>query len=146
MRGSSCSLLVENMLANCFRIAAFMCKDAPPIGQLHGRHPVWGLQQIVQHRRGGRSPNATSRERNRGQLRGLLARNADLDAPTEHHARHDAMAAADLRHTLPGCSDSNTMASFSSSVKLRRFERWSRGGSASRAVGVPEATLRTRFA
>ena len=35
---------------------------------------------------------------------------------------------------MPGCSDSNTTASFSSSVKLRRFERPSCGGSGSRAA------------
>jgi hypothetical protein len=69
----------------------------------------------------------------RGQLRGLLARKAKLNAPTEYHARDDAIAAADLRHT-PGCSDSKTMASFSLSVKLRPFERSSRVGSASRAA------------
>jgi NAD(P)-dependent dehydrogenase (short-subunit alcohol dehydrogenase family) len=35
---------------------------------------------------------------------------------------------------MPGCSDSNTTASFSLSVKLRRFERPSCGGFASRAA------------
>lgn len=39
-RSSSCSLPVENMLANRFRIAAFGRKDASPVGQLHRQHRV----------------------------------------------------------------------------------------------------------
>ena len=49
-RSSSCSLPVENMLPNRFRIAAFGRKDASPVGQLHRHHPVRWMQQIVQHR------------------------------------------------------------------------------------------------
>src|SRR5450631_3389609 len=101
-RSSSCSLPVENMLANRFRIAAFGRKDAPPVGQLHRHHPIRWMQQIVQHRRDGRSSDAASCECNRSELGGLLARKAELDAPAEHHARDDAMAAADLRHTHAG--------------------------------------------
>src|SRR5437879_7049704 len=71
-RSASCSLPVENMLANRIGIAASRCKDVPPIGQLHRRHHVWGLQQIVQHRGCGRSPDAGSRSATVARLASFL--------------------------------------------------------------------------
>jgi hypothetical protein len=122
------------MLANRIRIAAFRGKDAPPIGQLYGRHPVWGLQHFVQHRGGGRSCGAISRQRNRGKLRWLLAGKAELDAPAGTILVTMPWRRQISATLTPGCSDSNTTAKFLSSVKLRRFERPLCGGSASRAA------------
>ena len=122
------------MLANRFRIAAFGRKDASPVGQLHRHHPVRWMQQIVQHRWAGRSSKATCRERNRCQLRCLLARKAELDAPAGTILVTMPWRRQISATLTPGCSDSNTTASFSSSVKLRRFERPSCGGPASRAA------------
>ena len=109
-------------------------KDASPVGQLHRHHPVRWMQQIVQHRWAGRSSKATCRERNRCQLRCLLA-----VKPNWTRQRNTMLVTMRWRRQtsatlMPGCSDSNTTASFSSFVKLRRFERPSCGGSASRAA------------
>jgi hypothetical protein len=91
------------------------------------------LLRAVTAPQGGRSPDAAWYECSLSQLGSLLARKGELDAPAEHlmTMRRRRQASATL---MPGCSDSKTTASFSSSAKLLRFERPSCGGSGSRAA------------
>lgn len=122
------------MLANRFRIAAFGRKDASPVGQLYRIIPSGGCNRSCSTAGPDDPPELPPGSVTVASFAAFLP-----VKPNWTRQRNTMLVTMRWRRQtsatlMPGCSDSNTTASFSSSVKLRRFERPSCGGSASRAA------------
>jgi hypothetical protein len=111
--------------------------------QVNSRHAVGIREKILQHERTSIDTRAAGLLRpghgNRYDWPVAL-RGAELYAPAERRAGGDAMAPANRSHAPPETSDSMTIASFCSSLKLRLFDRRSYCGT---AVGDPVTSAAT---
>ncbi len=141
-KSSSRRLLFENMSPYRVRIAAVGREHPSPVGQFDRRHAVGRLQQIV-------STSGVEAAPDRPSASFTAASFARSFSPKPNWMRqgNTMLVAMSWRRQIAAtltsaCFVSITMASFSSSVKLRRFERRSRGES---LFGASVKTFRPYF-